>query len=414
MADYLDPRDYQAQRMSSLLTTGNVVPLDAGPVSRLAELLRGVRDSAPGGVTLNPVSGVHNALAALIGTIPDSVESYATGTRDPFRTQQQTMLPVMDRRDATMAMDLANVAGGANALQQAAGRAVTSAGARYLPQAMAVRDALSAGPLGVSPTTEKLISLLSGADRGQAAAQAVPMDMLRKVPDIFPLSESGRAESLARARQEVAAGVTRPVEVTLDALGGPRVTDGRHLRAAAEEAGLDSLPITAIVGDRRLTGARADNALMRALGGERAAPGTGVYPRKVYDSPQFKQWFADSQVVGPDGMPLEVYHGTNDRFTAFDPNKTQDSLLWFTSNKAKLLNGESGAAGTKNVMPVHLSAKKLAGWDEYDRMTIDQMIRDGFDGLKLDDDYIVFSPNQVKSAVRNRGTFDPKDNDIYR
>lgn len=127
------------------------------------------------------------------------------------------------------------------------------------------------------------------------------------------------------------------------------------------------------------------------------------------ESPYFKWWFGDSKVVDEQGKPLVVYHGTSAKsIAAFDKDKTQDSLFWFTSDKAKIESGESGAAGASSILPVYLSAKKLAGWEEYDRLTIDQMIAEGYDGIKLDDDYVMFSPAQIKS-VSNRGTFDAGD-----
>ncbi len=135
---------------------------------------------------------------------------------------------------------------------------------------------------------------------------------------------------------------------------------------------------------------------------------------------EFKQWFGDweavegaqkrkddpelfqnvniSKVVDENGAPLEVYHGTDDTFYTFDKNKTSDSLFWFTSDRNKIASGESGAAGRSKIVPYYLSAKKLAGWEEYDKYSVDELIQQGYDGIKLDDDYVVFSPNQIKSS----------------
>jgi hypothetical protein len=139
-------------------------------------------------------------------------------------------------------------------------------------------------------------------------------------------------------------------------------------------------------------------------------------------SPAFKSLFGDwekdptnaTKVIDENGEPLVVYHGTEKPFSSFDPNKSADSTFWFTSNPKKLDLGESGAAGHGVKMPVYLNIKNPAGWDEYDKLTTDQMIREGFDGLKLDDDYVAFSPSQIKSATGNKGFFDPKSHDIYK
>jgi hypothetical protein len=130
------------------------------------------------------------------------------------------------------------------------------------------------------------------------------------------------------------------------------------------------------------------------------------------ETPAFKNWFGESKVVDADGKPLVVYHGTAKAFDAFDQDKTMDGVFWFTSDKSSLERGESGAAGVGEIMPVYLSAKKLAGWDEYDRYSIDELIQEGYDGIKLDNDYVIFNPTQIKSATGNQGAFDPNNPSI--
>ena len=135
-------------------------------------------------------------------------------------------------------------------------------------------------------------------------------------------------------------------------------------------------------------------------------------------TPEFKEWFGDwendpenaSKVVDENGEPLVVYHATADKFTEFDTNKTQDSLFWFTSDKDNI--ADAGAAATNIIMPVFLDIKKIAGWDEYDSLTTDQLINAKFNGVELDNDYIVFNSNQVKSATENTGAFSKESNDI--
>lgn len=135
-------------------------------------------------------------------------------------------------------------------------------------------------------------------------------------------------------------------------------------------------------------------------------------------TPEFKAWFGDwendpenaSKVVDENGEPLVAYHATGDTFTEFDTNKTQDSLFWFTSNIDNIAN--VGAANTKNIMPVFLNIKNLAGWDEYDNLNTDQIIAKDFDGIQLDEDFVAFNPNQIKSATGNTGEFSKESNDI--
>lgn len=127
----------------------------------------------------------------------------------------------------------------------------------------------------------------------------------------------------------------------------------------------------------------------------------------------FNRWFGNSKVVDAAGNPLVVYHGTSHSFNVFDSDKTMDSAFWFTTNKKAIESGEVGASGHGKIMPVYLSVKKLAGWDEYDKYTFDQLIQMGFDGIKLDDNYVVFSPSQIKS-VSNRGDWDGGHPNILR
>lgn len=130
------------------------------------------------------------------------------------------------------------------------------------------------------------------------------------------------------------------------------------------------------------------------------------------DTPEFKTWFGESKVTDGQGKPLVVYHGTAKAFDRFDANKTMDGVFWFTSDKTKLERGEAGAAARGDLMPVYLSAKNLAGWDQYEKFSIDELIAQGYDGIQLDDDYVIFEPTQIKS-VNNTGTFSSTDPNIF-
>jgi len=130
------------------------------------------------------------------------------------------------------------------------------------------------------------------------------------------------------------------------------------------------------------------------------------------DSNEFKEWFGASNVVDGSGNPLVVYHGTEHDFDAFDTNKSFDTGLWFTSNKDKIVNGNSGAGTSGKIIPVYLKITKMAGWDEYDRMDFGELISAGFDGIQLDDDYVVFEPNQIKS-INNNGAYSSSNDSIF-
>jgi hypothetical protein len=135
-----------------------------------------------------------------------------------------------------------------------------------------------------------------------------------------------------------------------------------------------------------------------------------------YDTPEFKNWFGDSKVVDEAGKPLTVYHGTNKKFDEFDADKSIGGQHWFTNKKSEIDAGNVGASGSGEVMEVNLSLQNPAGWDEYDRLSIGQLIDEGYDGLKLPDadgqiTYVAFEPTQIKS-IHNKGKYNPKDANI--
>jgi hypothetical protein len=146
------------------------------------------------------------------------------------------------------------------------------------------------------------------------------------------------------------------------------------------------------------------------------------------DTPEFKRWFGDSKVVDGRGRPLVVYHGTGADFTEFKKKDTgiYGAGYYFTSSPEAASGYAQGSQ--PNVMPVYLSAKNLASAEDYDRIAsslrsanakTNALIRAGFDGLAIDFnqdrvDYLVFSPEQIKSAIGNSGAFDPANPDITK
>lgn len=116
-----------------------------------------------------------------------------------------------------------------------------------------------------------------------------------------------------------------------------------------------------------------------------------------------------------------VYHGTNSKFNVFKPQFGK--AIWFSEDREKIARGDSGASGTQRIVPVFLKATNPAGWKEYDKLLEMQIISNGFDSVHLDDDWIVYSPSQIKSAepvvYNNFGKvvplskrFNPASNDI--
>jgi len=164
-------------------------------------------------------------------------------------------------------------------------------------------------------------------------------------------------------------------------------------------------------------------------------------------TPEFKKWFGDSKVVDSEGKPLIVYHGTNSDFKEFDINKSGESTdtgMWgrgfyFSDNSEYASQYAKKEKG--NVKPVFISIKNpfiIKSKDDipdikipnetiedmknadknYSKMFTEYVKNKGHDGVIVDmrgeKEIIAFSPNQIKSATGNRGTFDPNSADMTK
>jgi conjugative element/phage-associated large polyvalent protein/ADP-ribosyltransferase-like protein len=185
---------------------------------------------------------------------------------------------------------------------------------------------------------------------------------------------------------------------------------------------------------------------------------------KVVASPQFKNWFGESAVKDRNGKPTVVYHGSGSAFEAFDPKERGVKTLhpaallgdYFTSDPriAHLflpdsipeLTAKGATRGPKdpygegaNIVPAYLSIKKPYKIDPADFAQLldnedvhqvqalhEELIKGGYDGIHIPskseygniyvpeelhgaDTWVALHPEQVKSAIGNRGTFDPND-----
>lgn len=173
------------------------------------------------------------------------------------------------------------------------------------------------------------------------------------------------------------------------------------------------------------------------------------------NSKEFKEWFGNSKIVDSEGKPLVVYHGTVNKFEAFDWDRIGETTenqgfygkgFYFTANKKY-------AEVFGDVMSVYLRVENpfvisrdtplelISRYAETDIVykhenyldNIESMIRGneetftnnlikaGYDGVILNDgkeltsqflEAIVFNPTQIKS-IDNIGTFDAYNPNIY-
>lgn len=205
----------------------------------------------------------------------------------------------------------------------------------------------------------------------------------------------------------------------------------------------------------------AASAVMRSLGGTILRNVNSPQVRQT-ETPEFKRWFADSKVVDENGEPLVVYHGTSAVDEAIEQFGGEIVAGWFTENPdyagnyTRTEDQENG-----HIYPVYLKLEKplinpididknsashrenlqaiadAAGldaddlvkdaeiephgylWELMENPVFIQKLKDkGYDGIIQyefgNKTFGVFEPNQIKSAIGNRGTFDPNDPSILR
>lgn len=93
-------------------------------------------------------------------------------------------------------------------------------------------------------------------------------------------------------------------------------------------------------------------------------------------------------------MKVRVYHGAPRPFEEFRLDQVQMGF-WFSSDPARVARGESGAASARWLARCELDLRRVAGWEEYERLALDQIEAEGYDGVRLDGDWLVFDPDRV-------------------
>ena len=251
----------------------------------------------------------------------------------------------------------------------------------------------------------------------------------------------------------------RPILVGINHLGDPYIVEGNTRAAVARDLGIDRIPadVRYFAGGESVEGAMMPELL------ESYMP-----PSELVSDPNFARWFEGSKAVDQYGEPLLLTHGTlsgqinefrpythfgtpiqaNTRIEALQEAKeTPPSFLNFA---ARQLFGSNDAPTN---IPVYLSVRNPKRMNDHLGESWEDRIRvardEGFDsivylnraelsdeaheailkeelrlGASLTDDeirelvseaadsYIIFDPNQVKSAIGNRGTYDPESADI--
>jgi hypothetical protein len=157
------------------------------------------------------------------------------------------------------------------------------------------------------------------------------------------------------------------------------------------------------------------------------------------DNSQFKAWFGKSLVKDAQGNPLRVYHGSNkgEDFSVF---KSILNYGFYFTPDPEYAGSYSGTTTGSNIIPVYLKLEHPMDFYAFRDLVraarverVNPLIKAkqlGYDGVitskkhefgwddswgKINYDpitYIVFSPNQIKSAISNKGTYNPEDERI--
>lgn len=283
-----------------------------------------------------------------------------------------------------------------------------------------------------NPKVRNILKELHAGPEGEAI-----LERLRNLEHTRPLSEGGAKGGLLS-----------------QANVGADTSSGRALARIVRRA--QSLKDAEVAGEKAT---RASNVVPDDSG-------PAFMPAPKPNTPEFKKWFGNSKVVDKDNNPKLVFHGTDSSdFTVFE--RTEDIGYHFgTAPQANARIGSSPAAVRdtiaeggpfdyqegRRLVPVFLKIENpltlpdLNDWsprnvaaelvdrdvishgqsektDLVDREQVrDWLATKGYDGIRYRNtteakgspgySYIVFDPEQVKSATGNSGAFDSKDPDI--
>jgi hypothetical protein len=142
--------------------------------------------------------------------------------------------------------------------------------------------------------------------------------------------------------------------------------------------------------------------------------------RSQADALAFKRWFGSSKAVDPSGRPLVLFHGTAVDFDVFEVGRRGAFFAENASFASSFCSGEGGG----RLVPVFLrllspyvchvgrrgpeisalmARAKKAGHDGA------LVTYDDFPGERV---FVVFRPEQIKSAIGNCGDFSPESPNI--
>lgn len=244
----------------------------------------------------------------------------------------------------------------------------------------------------------------------------LPGDLIALARGVYELGKSGGdLEAFVKGLEsKTGLPTTEDVKKFLDE-AGLKVGDGDM---TAETVGEFSSPGGYVKGAKAaakaVKGAAQKVTSTPPRGSIKLAPDLEVEIAPAERSKNFKNWFGNSKVVDEKGQPLVVYHGTGADFDEFKRKFAKEGRIgkgfYFATDPTQASNyafNSRQKGGEPNVMPVYLKASNILNTPSYDKSK-------PIDGIKYGGMYLVYDPKQIKSAIGNVGTFDPKDPNILR
>ncbi len=203
-----------------------------------------------------------------------------------------------------------------------------------------------------------------------------------KPADLDPLQGQARKteQSLAEKAGQGISNALYDSGVISDRYGAQRI--GENVTSIGE-----FLPVIgdATAGDEFGRALKQGDGVGMALGALGAIPLVGDAAKKVFKG--------------------KVFHQTNSNFDEFDFDKTSDGTVWFTDNKANFSDPNSSAgaaAGKGRIIERDVELNNVAGYDELDKYSVDELVQQGYDGAFLDGDIQVFDPKAIKTPSTNK------------
>src|SRR5580704_3056591 len=130
------------------------------------------------------------------------------------------------------------------------------------------------------------------------------------------------------------------------------------------------------------------------------------------ETKEFKSWFGGSKVVNESGKPLVMYQGGGSSSSGKHGNMLGNGI--YVTNSSEYADKFTGREGY--ITPLYVKAEKILEENSVrlsGKKLGDYAIAHGYDAIRgvigrWLFQLVVFDPTQIKSAIGNKGTFDPK------